>query len=157
MKKKCLTPGFVAILIFLANMTYGQEARYSSFETWENLATVSYEITEDAYGEVNVPVFNDKIKAMEGQEVVVPGYMVPADGLNGVFQPKHFILSSLPLSACFFCGTGGAESVIEVYAEEPVEYTEEPVQLRGTLVLNAHDTYQLMYILEDAEYLGKIE
>lgn len=138
-------------------VAYGQETRYSSFETWEDLASVSYEIGEDAYGEVNIPVFDEQIKAMDGQEITVPGYIVPTDGLNGTFQPKHFILSSLPLSACFFCGTGGAESVIEVYADEEVDFTEKPVEMKGKLVLNANDPYQLMYILEDAQLVGEME
>ena len=136
---------------------YGQDTRYSSFETWEDLASVRYEIGQDSYGEVNVPVFNEQIKAMDGQEITVPGYIIPTDGLNGTFQPKHFILSSLPLSACFFCGTGGPETVIEIYADEEVDYTEKPVAMKGTLVLNAHDPYQLMYILEDAQLVGEVE
>ncbi len=151
-----LLTAFVGFTI-IGHTAYGQDTRYSSFETWEDLASVSYEIGEDAYGEVNVPVFNEQIKAMDGQEITVPGYIIPTDGLNGTFQPKHFILSSLPLSACFFCGTGGPESVIEIYADEEVDYTEKPVEMKGTLVLNANDPYQLMYILEDARLVGEVE
>ena len=152
----CILITFIGFSL-LRYAAYGQDTRYSSFNTWENPASVQYKIGEDAYGEVNIPVFDKQIKAMEGKEITVPGYIIPTDGLNGTFQPKHFILSSLPLSACFFCGTGGPESVIEIYADEEVDYTEKPIEMKGTLVLNANDPYQLMYILEDAQLVGEVE
>lgn len=132
------------------------EPKYANDNTWKTLADVSYESTEDEFGMVNMPVFSDEIKALEGTEVTVPGYIIPAGGLDAVFQPDHFILSSLPLAACFFCGVGGPETVVEVYLEEPIEYTDTPIKVKGKLVLNAYDIYQLQYILEDAELVEEV-
>ena len=123
-------------------------------EVWKALASVSYEVAEDDYGELYVPKFSEKAQALEGTTVTVPGYIIPFEGL---FKPEHVIVSSLPLASCFFCGSGGPETVMEVFLEEPVEYTASLVAFKGTLKLNDTDYEQLMYILEDAEFVGEIE
>ncbi len=117
------------------------------------LSGVEYKITEDEYGELYVPVFSEEAKAMEGKEVTVPGYIIPFEGL---FKPDHVIVSSLPLASCFFCGSGGPETVMEVYLNEPIDYTESIVAFKGKLKLNDEDYEQLMYILEDAEMVGEV-
>jgi hypothetical protein len=52
---------------------------------------------------------------------------------------------------CFFCGGAGPETVMDVFATNPVEYSAEQVTLRGKLELNATDINRLMYALTDAE------
>ena len=123
-------------------------------DVWKALASVSYEVSEDDYGEMYVPNFSEKAKALEGTTVTVPGYIIPFEGL---FKPEHVIVSSLPLASCFFCGSGGPETVMEVFLEDPVEYTATLVAFKGTLKLNDTDYEQLMYILEDAEFVGEVE
>lgn len=123
-------------------------------KVWKSLAAVTYEISEDEFGELSVPAFGEAAKALEGKVVTVPGYIIPFEGL---FKPKHVIISSLPLASCFFCGVGGPETVMEVNLDDPVEYTASLVAFRGTLKLNDTDYEQLMYILEDAKFVGKIE
>lgn len=154
---KAITLFIVLIAIFCTSVLAQKEGpKYASDDTWKTLAKVSYESTEDEFGTVNMPVFSDEIKALEGTEVTVPGYIIPAGGLDAVFQPNHFILSSLPLAACFFCGVGGPETVVEVYLEGTIEYTDTPIIVKGTLVLNAYDIYQLQYILEDAKLIEEV-
>ena len=68
-----------------------------------------------------------------------------------MFEPKHIILSSLPIAACFFCGGSGPETVAEAYLMEEVKYTAKPVTVTGRLELNDTDYDQLMYILKDAK------
>ena len=123
-------------------------------KVWKSLAAVTYEVSEDEFGELSVPSFGEAAQALEGKVVTVPGYIIPFEGL---FKPKHVIISSLPLASCFFCGVGGPETVMEVNLDEPVEYTASLVAFRGTLKLNDTDYEQLMYILEDAEFMGKVE
>lgn len=121
---------------------------------WKSLSTVSYKIEEDESGSLYVPQFSDAAKALEGTEVSVSGYIVPFDGM---FKPQHIILSSLPLSACFFCGVGGPETVMEVFLTDPIKYTESPVIVTGKLKLNGTDYEKLMYVLEEAEFKGEAE
>ncbi|OYX12996.1 MAG: hypothetical protein B7Z16_16160 [Algoriphagus sp. 32-45-6] len=117
---------------------------------WKNLAEVSYKISEDQFGELYVPVFSDNIKKLEGKVVEADGYIIPFEGM---FKPEHIILSSLPLAECFFCGSGGPETVMEVMLTNPIKYTSKRVKVRGKLTLNSKDPEKLMYILKDAQLI----
>ncbi len=138
--------------LLVASALHAQNAVNS--DVWKALSSVSYEVAEDDYGEMYVPQFSDAAQSLEGTTVTVPGYIIPFDGL---FKPEHVIVSSLPLASCFFCGSGGPETVVEVFLKEPVEYQASLVAFKGTLKLNDTDYEQLMYILEDAEFVGEVE
>ena len=138
---------FLILLLSIFSVSASAQNAVDS-EVWKALASVSYEVAEDDYGELYKPEFSEKARALEGTTVTVPGYVIPFEGL---FKPQHVIVSSLPIASCFFCGSGGPETVMEVFLEEPVEYTASLVAFRGTLKLNDTDYEQLMYILEDAE------
>ena len=118
-----------------------------SAENWKTMADVKYETAQDEYGEIYVPKFGDDVKKMEGKEVSLKGFIIPFEGM---FEPKHIILSSLPIAACFFCGGSGPETVAEAYLNEEIKYTSKPVTVTGKLTLNNTDYDQLMYILKDA-------
>ncbi len=117
---------------------------------WKSLSEVSYKVSEDQFGELYVPVFSDQIKKLEGKEVEADGYIIPFEGM---FKPEHIILSSLPLAECFFCGSGGPETVMEVMMASPIKYTSKRVKVRGKLTLNSNDPEKLMYILKDARLI----
>lgn len=143
------------LLLLFSSISFSARAQNAvNADVWKALASVSYEVSEDDYGELYVPQFSEEAEALEGTTVTVPGYIIPFEGL---FKPEHVIVSSLPLASCFFCGTGGPETVMEVFLDEPVEYTATLVAFRGKLKLNDTDYEQLMYILEDAELVGEIE
>ena len=117
---------------------------------WKDLSEVTYKIGQDEYGELYLPVFGDKLKNLEGKTVEADGYIIPFEGM---FKPEHIILSALPLAECFFCGSGGPETVMEVMLKDPIKYTSNRVRVRGKLTLNDKDPEKLMYILNDAELL----
>jgi len=135
------------VAFFILNVSYSQQVN-----VWKDLSNVSYKIGEDDFGELYLPVFGDKIKNLEGKTITADGYIIPFEGM---FKPEHIILSSLPLAECFFCGSGGPETVMEVMLKNPIKYTSKRVQVKGTLVLNSKDPEKLMYILKDAELLTK--
>ncbi|XHC48289.1 hypothetical protein ABWH99_16790 [Cyclobacterium xiamenense] len=137
------------LIILLTFFAFPALAQQTS--VWKDLSKVTYEIGEDEFGELYLPVFDEKVKGMEGKEVTADGYIIPFEGM---FKPEHIILSSLPLAECFFCGSGGPETVMEVMLQEPIKYTSKKVQVKGTLVLNAKDPEKLMYILTDAELIA---
>lgn len=152
-------PGLViiALLAFSTPELYaqGQKLTYKGFPSlvWPKLYKVTFITTTDQHGDFQKPVFTAVQKALDGKTVTVPGYIVPFD--SGL-KSRHFMFSSLPLNACFFCGVGGPETVIEVYCIETVTYTDKPVQLKGRLKLNDTDPDKMMYILENAEVLGGV-
>ena len=56
---------------------------------------------------------------------------------------------------CFFCGGAGPETVIEVETTEPIEYTADPITIRGKIALNDEDPNRLMYAMTGAVLLKK--
>lgn len=145
MKKWCVILVFGLIFSFPVAESQAQGV-------WKSLSEVSYKISEDQFGELYVPVFSENIKKLEGKEVEADGYIIPFEGM---FKPEHIILSSLPLAECFFCGSGGPETVMEVMLSNPIKYTSKRVKVRGMLTLNAKDPEKLMYILKDARLISE--
>jgi len=143
MKKWIVVPVLVFLGIVISNGVKAQGV-------WKNLSEVSYKISKDNFGELYVPVFSENIKKLEGKVVEADGYIIPFEGM---FKPNHIILSSLPLAECFFCGSGGPETVMEVMLTNPIKYTSKRVKVKGKLTLNANDPEKLMYILKDAQLI----
>ena len=137
-------------LITLAFLPMALANAQQDLNVWKSLSEVSYKISEDEFGELYLPEFSEKIKKLEGKEVTADGYIIPFEGM---FKPEHIILSSLPLAECFFCGSGGPETVMEVSLKDPIKYTSKRVKVKGKLVLNSKDPEKLMYILNEAELL----
>ena len=138
-------------LLVFVSLTYSSVicAQFdNSAQNWDTMADVKYEKSQDEYGEIYVPKFGDEVQKMEGKQVSLKGFIIPFEGM---FEPKHIILSSLPIAACFFCGGSGPETVAEAYLNEEIKYTSKPVTVTGTMTLNDTDYDQLMYILKDAK------
>jgi len=139
--------GLVSLFLFISANSFSQDKN-----VWKSLSNVSYKISEDQFGELYVPVFSDESKKLEGTEVEADGYIIPFEGM---FKPEHIILSSLPLAECFFCGSGGPETVMEVMLTDPIKYTSKRVKVRGKLFLNGNDPEKLMYILKEARLISE--
>lgn len=121
---------------------------------WKTLGKITYKKKYDEIMgfKVDIPVFSDPIKKLEGKEIKIKGYIIPVEGYK---SHKEFIFSAFPYNMCFFCGGAGPETVMEVLASEAVEYTAEQIILKGKLKLNDQDINSLMYLLEDAVLIKK--
>ena len=117
---------------------------------WKTLSKITYKKEYDEFlgFKIDVPVFGDDVKALDGETVRVKGYIIPVEGYK---SHTEFILSAFPYNMCFFCGGAGPETVMEVESLEPVEYSSEQVVLEGKLQLNDADINRLMYLLVDAK------
>jgi hypothetical protein len=149
---KILSLGLVALSL----SSFAQKNTYKGFPSliWPKLYDIEFIKAKDKLGDYDKPVFSVAAKSLQGKKVSLPGYMVPFEsGLRGT----HFMFSSMPLNACFFCGVGGPETVIEVYVKTPVNYSDKPVEISGVLKLNDKDPDKMIYILENAEVLGEVE
>lgn len=120
--------------------------------SWD-LFTTTKEITEsgkDAQGmdyEIMVPGFSKEMKALNGQTIVMQGYMFPleAEETQGLF-----LFGPFPLSCPYHYHVGPA-MVIEVHAKEPIAFSYEPVNIRGRLELIPKDIEtETFYRLHDA-------
>ncbi|SNT16451.1 hypothetical protein SAMN05421640_2599 [Ekhidna lutea] len=139
----------VSLFVCLFVCSSNASAQFTnSSDNWETMADVKYEKSQDEYGEIYVPKFGDDVQKMNGKTISLKGFIIPFEGM---FEPKHIIISSLPIAACFFCGGSGPETVAEAYLKEEIKYTAKPVTVTGRLELNDTDYDQLMYILKDAE------
>ena len=119
---------------------------------WPKLYDITFQKASDKLGEYDKPIFSIAAQSLRGKIITLPGYMVPFEsGVKG----SHFMLSSLPLNACFFCGVGGPESVVEVNLKVPLTYTEKPIEIRGELFLNDKDPDKMIYIINNAEFIGE--
>ena len=125
-------------------------------KVWKTLSKITFkkEYNEMMGFKVDVPVFSEEVKALEGKEVAIRGYIMPVEGYKG---HKEFIFSAYPYNMCFFCGGAGPETVMEVFADESIEYTAEPITIRGKLELNADDINRLIYAMKGAEKVKDVE
>lgn len=135
---------------------HAQKKPYNGFPSliWPKLYSTTFEKAKDNLGEYEKPVFTDMVKNLNSKIITLPGYMIPFE--NGM-KGNHFMLSSLPINACFFCGVGGAETVVEVFTTKSVNYSEKPIQIKGKLKLNDTNPDQMIYVLEAAEVLGGVD
>ena len=155
--KKILLVVFALCAVFSVGAQPKPKAVYKGFPSlvWPKLYTIQYIPGSEEFDGLDKPIFSDAAKALIGKSVTLPGYLVPFE--NGAQKSNHFMLSSLPINACFFCGGGGPETVVEVFAVNQVVYTDKPVEVKGTLFLNDKDPSQMIYVLTSAESLGIIE
>ncbi|MEM7106000.1 MAG: hypothetical protein AAF502_22885 [Bacteroidota bacterium] len=148
--KKALLSLLLFFFTFASMVTYAQEEN-----PWKTLAKLTYKMQYDEFMgfDVEVPVFSDAIKAIEGDEITLEGYIIPVEGYK---QQNHFVFSAYPYNMCFFCGGAGRETVMEVYSKDSrLTYTSKPIRIKGRLELNPTDLNKLMFILHDAVLVSK--
>ena len=139
------------VFIFLLTTTLGvAQPTTLRDNTWKTLSKITFKKQyDDVLGlKIDVPVFGKEVKTLEGKEVTVKGYIIPTDGYK---SQKEFVFSAFTYNMCFFCGGAGPETVMEVTTKQPIQYTTEPIYLKGILKLNGSDVNQLIYSLEKAE------
>ena len=122
----------------------------SQVSGWEIFSKTRFEweYVEELEMEAEIPIFDEKIKSLEGKEIMLTGYYLPLD-IDG----NRIIISQLPYASCFFCGGGaGLESVAEIHfeADPPQFRLDELVTVKGRLKLNAREYDKLVFIITDA-------
>lgn len=88
----------------------------------------------------------DTLHMMVGHPVSLTGFMLPLDTGR---QQSHFLLSAYPLT-CGYCVAGGPGSLVEVFAREPVGYTEAQLVVEGEFRLHPRSSEGLLFQLHDA-------
>lgn len=119
---------------------------------WKYLMNVTFEdvYKEDVGMEVQLPIFNDTLKVLDGKDVVVEGFYIPVDETG---DDKIVILSAFPFAQCFFCGKAGVESIIDILSPKklPTLKLDAKIKFKGRLKLNRDNFDYLIYVLEEAE------
>ena len=81
-------------------------------------------------------VLSDKLVSLDGDKVVMEGYVAPP------LKPKldFFVLTSIPLASCPFCSTAAdwPDDIALIYlTQEEVVYTPYPVRITGRIEIGA--------------------
>jgi hypothetical protein len=117
--------------------------------TWKNLSDVRFakKFNKQLGMYFLYPTFGESVVALEGKQIQIKGYLIPADPDNNIY-----VISAQPMSMCFFCGGAGPESIIELQLRNKKQRfkTDAVKTISGKLRLNAQDIEHLNYILEDA-------
>lgn len=120
---------------------------------WEIFSNTRFEwqYIEEMEMEAEIPIFDDKIKSLEGEEITLTGYYLPID-----IEGNRIIISKQPYASCFFCGGGaGLESVAEIQLEtkQPPFEMDQLLTIKGRLKLNEREYGHLVFILTDASVI----
>ncbi len=114
---------------------------------WDMLSQVEFEYDYISHLKTLYakPTFSDEVKALDNQQIVIEGYIIPID------TEGKYVLSAFPYSSCFFCGNAGPESVIDLrLKKKKASYKVDEIRtFVGTLRLS-DDIQELTYILENA-------
>lgn len=132
----------------LINLMFVLATQVAGWELFED-TRFKWEWEEELGAEVEIPIFDKKIKAYDGKDVTLTGHYLPLE-----MAGNRIIISKLPYAACFFCGGGvGQESVAEVVfnsVQRPFRL-DELLTIKGKLKLNRDDYEHLVFIIEDAQ------
>ncbi len=115
--------------------------------SWPELTDIRYQLYyfKKVEMEIFAPVFPKAIQALDGQEVLIEGFVLPLD-------EETLSLSYNPYASCFFCGKASPASVMNMYLKDDSKRyrMDEFKKFRGTLHLNSDDPDEFYYILRDA-------
>ncbi|MHA4896194.1 hypothetical protein ACXZ1K_15690 [Pedobacter sp. PWIIR3] len=100
-------------------------------DNWDVIGSVDFKIVKDTE---MYAVYNNNIKKFANKPFELEGYIVPIK--DGMKQTK-FMLSTLPINQCFYCGKNGVPIMVMVEMTEPIKFTYQTVKVKGTLKLNA--------------------
>jgi len=92
----------IIVFLFITSLTQADaQTDVKVDNVWKSLAKISYkkEYDELMGFKVDKPVFSESVKAMQGKEVTIKGYIIPVEGYK---SHKEFIFSAYPYSMCFF-------------------------------------------------------
>ena len=117
---------------------------------WKTLQDVDWseKYNEEYDANFYYPNFGESIKELEGQEIIIKGFMLIMES-----EETFHILSRYPLASCFFCGAAGPDSIVQLELKpgHPKFTIDQRVAIRGKLKLNQDDFDQCNFILTDAE------
>ena len=142
---------FKLFMVMVVVLSVAGASKGQKLLTWETLSDVKFtpKLSEELGIDVLEATFGEGIKALNNQQVIIKGFMIPLDPLC-----TRYVLSKYPMANCFFCGKAGPETVIELrlHPKSIRKYSMDEVHsFKGTLRLNEKDWNMLHYIIEEAE------
>ncbi|MGM9477349.1 hypothetical protein ACS5PU_12995 [Pedobacter sp. GSP4] len=100
---------------------------------WDVIASVKFELTEKNQ---LLPLFSESIKRFENREFDLTGYLIP---IKSGQKQQQFLLATLPINQCYFCGQNGIPVMIMIEMEHAIPYSDKPIHIKGILKLEQKD------------------
>ncbi|MDQ8053672.1 MAG: hypothetical protein REI78_11625 [Pedobacter sp.] len=97
---------------------------------WDVIGSVDFKTVKE---NEMYAIFGNEIKKHANKSFELEGYIVPIK--DGMKQSK-FMLSTLPINQCFYCGKNGVPIMVMVELAEPIKFTYQTVKIKGTLKLS---------------------
>ena len=122
----------------------------TSWQIFGETGMIEYTFTDkEGYDWLGVrPRFKEKVKKLNGKEILIQGYMFPLE--QGEKQ-SLFLLNPFPIS-CPYHPHVSSNLTIEVHAKSPVEYTYDAVNIKGKLELVKNDNlYNIFFRLKNSK------
>ncbi len=145
---------YIIFFLFSVGTATAQTQKHSPKDqlrslNWDIIGSVKFELTEK--NEL-MPLFTELIKRFENREFDLTGYLIPIK--SGSKQQK-FLLATLPVNQCYFCGQNGIPVMIMIEMERAVPYSEKPIHIRGILKLEQKDaTYAPPISIKNAKLIN---
>jgi len=90
------------------------------------------------------PVYDDKIKKYNGKKVTIMGFMFPLEQSE---KQKRFLIGPYPLSCPFHYHVGPSQ-VIEISSDEAVDFSFDPITIKGELKVKYNEETGTFYYLK---------
>ena len=123
------------IILLLAGFGFGAKAQHDPSDqilsaNWDVIGSVDFKTVKDTE---MYAIFGNEIKKYANKPFELEGYIVPIK--DGMKQTK-FMLSTLPINQCFYCGKNGVPVMVQVELKEPIKFTYQTVKIKGILKLS---------------------
>lgn len=114
---------------FSANAQHDSSDQIMS-ANWDVIGSVDFKTVKETE---MYAIFGNEIKKYANKPFELEGYIVPIK--DGMKQTK-FMLSTLPINQCFFCGKNGVPIMVMVELLAPIKFTYQTVKIKGILKLS---------------------
>jgi hypothetical protein len=97
--------------------------------------------------------YSEEIEALDRQQVKIMGFLFP---LEGGATHDHFLLSAWP-PGCPYCLPAGPSQMVEVFCDEPIEFSEGAILMAGTFEVLHDDPSGMFYRMQDATLVERFD
>ncbi|MBE5318261.1 hypothetical protein IM793_03750 [Pedobacter sp. MR2016-19] len=145
---------YAIFILFSVCTANAQTQKHSSKDqlrslNWDVIGSVKFELTEK--NEL-LPLFTESIRRFENREFDLTGYLIP---IKSGQKQQTFLLATLPINQCYFCGQNGIPVMIMIEMESAVPYSEKPIHVQGILKLEEKDaSYKPPITIKNAKLIN---
>jgi len=120
--------------------------------TWKDLKIDSFAdvFSEKFQASIKIPIFSNKLKSLEGKEIIIKGYIYSIDPK---YKVRFLVNSCTSFSGGPCTSFPGTQPPLQIELKKYKGDFEDEVTVKGTLLLNKDDLLNMNLILEDAEII----